>query len=180
MSRLVRHICLPVLLFALPAAARAAEPLHFENDILPILARYGCSSSGCHGKAEGQGGFKLSVFSSDPEADYAALFARPIPGAAIEILSWSVQVTTAAARPQRVAPVEPRPAPGPDGTRAIHDGRAGRCIEVPLFRREAMLPGTTITGPALIAEDATSTFVAASFDAQIDGAGCIVMTRKAA
>src|SRR5437867_4400346 len=64
---------LPLVLLALPATASAADALHFENDILPILGRYGCNSSGCHGKAEGQGGFKLSVFAFDPEADYAAL-----------------------------------------------------------------------------------------------------------
>ncbi|MDA1232011.1 MAG: DUF1549 domain-containing protein [Planctomycetota bacterium] len=46
---------------------------NFENDIIPILSRYGCNSSGCHGKAEGQNGFKLSVFGFDPEADYSAL-----------------------------------------------------------------------------------------------------------
>lgn len=67
------RFCLPILLLALPSAARAAEGVHFENDILPILGRHGCNSSGCHGKAEGQGGFKLSVFASDPEGDYAAL-----------------------------------------------------------------------------------------------------------
>lgn len=67
------RFCLPVLLLVAPASASAADAFHFENDILPILSRYGCNSSGCHGKAEGQGGFKLSVFASDPEADYAAL-----------------------------------------------------------------------------------------------------------
>lgn len=46
---------------------------HFENDILPVLTRHGCNSSGCHGKAEGQNGFKLSVFGSDAIADHAAL-----------------------------------------------------------------------------------------------------------
>jgi hypothetical protein len=46
---------------------------HFENDIVPLFARFGCNSSGCHGKAEGQNGFKLSVFGFDPAADYAAL-----------------------------------------------------------------------------------------------------------
>ncbi|MFL5339242.1 MAG: DUF1549 and DUF1553 domain-containing protein, partial [Gemmataceae bacterium] len=53
----------------------AAEPrsYHFENDIEPILSRYNCNSSGCHGKAEGQNGFKLSVFGYDPAADHAAL-----------------------------------------------------------------------------------------------------------
>jgi len=53
-------------------ATRTRE-FHFENDILPLLGRYGCNSSGCHGKAEGQNGFKLSVFGFDPAADYAAL-----------------------------------------------------------------------------------------------------------
>jgi hypothetical protein len=47
--------------------------LHFENDILPILSRFGCNSSGCHGKAEGQNGFKLSIFGFDPRADRLAL-----------------------------------------------------------------------------------------------------------
>src|SRR5262245_30952989 len=62
------------LLFALAAPADApARAYHFENDILPILSRHACNSSGCHGKAEGQNGFKLSVFGFDPDADYRAL-----------------------------------------------------------------------------------------------------------
>jgi hypothetical protein len=46
---------------------------HFTNDIVPLLSRFHCNSSGCHGKAEGQNGFKLSVFGFDPAADYASL-----------------------------------------------------------------------------------------------------------
>lgn len=46
---------------------------HFENDIIPLLTRYGCNTSGCHGKAGGQNGFKLSVFGFQPEEDFAAL-----------------------------------------------------------------------------------------------------------
>lgn len=46
---------------------------HFENDIVPLLSRFGCNSAGCHGNANGQNGFKLSVFGSDPPADYTAL-----------------------------------------------------------------------------------------------------------
>jgi hypothetical protein len=53
----------------------SAEPrrFNFENDVVPLFGRFGCNSSGCHGKAEGQNGFKLSVFGFDPSADYAAL-----------------------------------------------------------------------------------------------------------
>ncbi len=46
---------------------------HFENDIVPLLSRTSCNMSACHGKAEGQNGFKLSVFGSDPIADRSAL-----------------------------------------------------------------------------------------------------------
>lgn len=49
------------------------KDLHFANDIVPIFSRFGCNTSGCHGKAEGQNGFKLSVFGFDPAADYVAL-----------------------------------------------------------------------------------------------------------
>ena len=61
------------LVACVPSMASAADGFHFENDILPVLSRYGCNMSGCHGKAEGQGGFKLSVFAFDPESDYTAL-----------------------------------------------------------------------------------------------------------
>jgi len=53
--------------------AHTRPTFHFENDITPILNRYGCNSSGCHGNAEGQNGFKLSVFGSDPVFDYGAI-----------------------------------------------------------------------------------------------------------
>ena len=45
----------------------------FENDVIPILSRHACNSSGCHGKAEGQNGIKLSVFGFNPPADFDAL-----------------------------------------------------------------------------------------------------------
>jgi hypothetical protein len=62
--------------FDFPVTVRNADrprSIHFANDILPLLTRYSCNTSGCHGKAEGQNGFKLSVFGFDPPGDYAAL-----------------------------------------------------------------------------------------------------------
>ena len=44
-------------------------------------------------------------------------------------------------------------------------------IDVPLYRRERMEAGVRVQGPAIIAEDETSTFVTASFDARIDAPG---------
>ena len=47
-------------------------PVSFQDQILPILTKAGCNSGGCHGKAEGQNGFKLSIFGFDADADYDA------------------------------------------------------------------------------------------------------------
>ncbi len=49
------------------------SPVHFVNDVMPVLTRHGCNSGGCHGKASGQNGFKLSVFGFDPETDFPAM-----------------------------------------------------------------------------------------------------------
>lgn len=49
------------------------DPVSFRNEIIPILTKARCNSGGCHGKAEGQNGFKLSIFGFDVESDYAAL-----------------------------------------------------------------------------------------------------------
>jgi hypothetical protein len=53
--------------------SQAPRRFHFETDIAPLFSRYGCNSAGCHGKAEGQNGFKLSVFGYDARGDFEAL-----------------------------------------------------------------------------------------------------------
>ncbi len=49
------------------------RPLHFVNDIMPLLTRHGCNSGGCHGRASGQNGFRLSLFGFDATFDYNAI-----------------------------------------------------------------------------------------------------------
>ena len=48
-------------------------PVDFANDLLPLFSKLGCNNGGCHGKASGQNGFKLSVFGFDSAADFDAL-----------------------------------------------------------------------------------------------------------
>src|SRR5205823_6051208 len=49
------------------------RPWDFGPDLVPILTRFGCNTGGCHGKADGQNGFHLSLFGYDPEGDYRAI-----------------------------------------------------------------------------------------------------------
>ncbi len=45
----------------------------FQTEVVPLLSKLGCNAGGCHGKASGQNGFKLSLFGFDAEFDYDAL-----------------------------------------------------------------------------------------------------------
>lgn len=48
-------------------------PINFANQITPIFTKLSCNSGGCHGKASGQNGFKLSLLGFEPAEDYEYL-----------------------------------------------------------------------------------------------------------
>lgn len=51
------------------------EPVvSFDEQVMPVIARFGCSAGACHASQYGKGGFKLSVFTSEPAADHRAMF----------------------------------------------------------------------------------------------------------
>ena len=52
---------------------KSPTPVDFRVDIQPILTKAACNSGGCHGKAEGQNGFKLSVFAFDDTFDHDSI-----------------------------------------------------------------------------------------------------------
>src|SRR5439155_18669016 len=53
--------------------AEQTQPIYFSSDVVPLLTKLGCNSGGCHGKATGQNGFKLSLLGYEPELDYEAI-----------------------------------------------------------------------------------------------------------
>lgn len=113
------------------------------------------------------------------ERNYSALFNRSIPWAAIEIISWTVLVTTRVPEIARLPAAQPPKAPQPpDDQREYFDGRANTTQSIPVFRRDRINPGCRVSGPAVITERETTTFVSASFDAHVDAGGNIVMLCK--
>ena len=48
-------------------------PVSFNNQVVPIFTKFGCNAGGCHGKADGQNGFKLSLLGFEPQDDYEYL-----------------------------------------------------------------------------------------------------------
>jgi hypothetical protein len=66
-----RALALGVVVFA--ARADESRPVSYRNEVVPVLAKAGCSLGTCHGNKYGKGGFKLSLRNQDPELDLIAL-----------------------------------------------------------------------------------------------------------
>jgi len=50
-----------------------AAPVYFATDVVPVLTKLGCNGGGCHGKATGQNGFRLSLLGYEPAVDFDAI-----------------------------------------------------------------------------------------------------------
>lgn len=112
------------------------------------------------------------------EAAYRGLFSRHIPGAVIEVLSWSVLVGTEASLPLRLPDAPRSPSPAPVGERLIHDPRTGARVPVRLYERASIPPGAVVAGPAVVVEAGTSTVVTSAFEATVDAGGALVLIRR--
>jgi N-methylhydantoinase A len=93
-------------------------------------------------------------------------------------MNWGLTISTTPHRVTRLGEAEKRrQATGSGSQQLFVDARTG-LASVPTYRRSQLLAGDWMTGPALIVEGQTTTFVGARFDAVIDKGGNIVMTRK--
>ena len=110
---------------------------------------------------------------------YARLYARVIPGLDVEVLSWTVTVSTIAAHitPLRERETGTRPVP-PAAETSLFDPAEGRHLDVAVYLRSDMVAGTGIQGPGLIVEDQTTTVVPSGFAARVDSLGNILMARR--
>ena len=112
------------------------------------------------------------------EDAYRRLYSRPIPGVDIEILSWVVTVSAPAqGELASVMPVRASEAQT-HARRPLFDPQAGEFQNVPFYWRSDLTAGAKIAGPAVIAEDDTSTVVSPLFEAQVDKFGYIALTRR--
>jgi N-methylhydantoinase A len=109
------------------------------------------------------------------EAAYRRLYSRSIPGVDIEILSWVVSLAAPAQGQLANAVAEQPSVPKPAARRAVFDIESGEFIETPIYWRADLAPGARIKGPAVIAEDETSTVVGPQFEARIDRFGYIAL-----
>ncbi|MBC7134150.1 MAG: hydantoinase/oxoprolinase family protein, partial [Oceanibaculum nanhaiense] len=106
---------------------------------------------------------------------------RTIPNLDIETLSWTLTTSTKVEKPAPVPmPKATLPAPEPKSRKQIFDPVKTDHVEAGIYWRPDLKPGMKIPGPALIAEEQTTTVVSSSFDALINELDYIVLVRKPA
>ena len=108
---------------------------------------------------------------------YAGFYARPVPGSDVEVLGYTVLVETL---PDAAPPAPPAPTDSEvraEAAREVRDTATGVVERWDLYWREALVPGATLQGPAIIAEDETSTLVGPGWRASLDTRGFLELVR---
>ena len=112
------------------------------------------------------------------EAEYSRQFSRTVPDMKIEILNWALHLASKVPDIDLALAAPAPSAVNPAGSRMILCDISGEWREAAVYDRADLSSGARLTGPALITEPQTTTLVSADFEARVDGAGNIWMTRQ--
>lgn len=105
------------------------------------------------------------------------------PNAAVEVVNLRVRAEGAVCSPSlpkiAAAAVEPSPARLESRPIVVEDGAAGRLADVPLYEGQRLGAGARISGPALIAQPATTLFLPPGAEAESDPYGNLLVALDA-
>jgi N-methylhydantoinase A len=128
----------------------------------------------------GFGDEDATMFRALFEQNYARFFGRPVEGLAIEVVSWSVKVSSPLPPAAAVAAVAAERVVRPSAHRRLFDAATRQFIEAGVYERSALQPGDRVMGPAIIGERETATVITSSFDAIVQRDGCLRGARRRA
>jgi N-methylhydantoinase A len=119
----------------------------------------------------------ISALKSNFDKQYAALFRRTLPNAEIEVLTWALTISTST---QSLVTGKSDYTPIPVvavGERQVFDAETDSHIHAQIYNRSSLQPGSTLTGPAIVIESQTSTFVPGGFSVNVSTNGHLVVKR---
>jgi N-methylhydantoinase A len=111
------------------------------------------------------------------DAAYRVLYGRTVPNMDVEIMSWSVTVSTKVKRAPRARTLSRKTATAA-AKRRLFEPKLAQWRSAPVYERAALTPGARIGGPALIVEDQTTIVVTADFDASVNSVGHVVLDKR--
>ncbi|MEM8774033.1 MAG: hydantoinase/oxoprolinase family protein [Pseudomonadota bacterium] len=114
------------------------------------------------------------------ESAYRTLFGRIIDGLAVEITNWALNVATPLPATSYVKKPKNTSDASSIRTRPVFDAALREKREATEVRRDTMIFGARVDGPAVIVEDETSTIVTAAYRATMQTDGALLIERKEA
>jgi 5-oxoprolinase (ATP-hydrolysing) len=121
----------------------------------------------------------VAEFEASHRRTYSFLMDRPIvvEAVSVEAVGLTEQPDLSALKGEAASDPDGRP-PGPfDVSRTVRMYTQGAWRGVPLFERERLSPGDTVTGPAIVAEASATTAVDPGWQAQVTTLGHLVLQR---
>ena len=119
----------------------------------------------------------ISALKSNFNKQYAALFRRTLPNAEIEVLTWALTISTSTqSLVTRKSDYTPTPAVTVE-KRQVFDAETDSHIHAQIYNRSSLQPGSTLTGPAIVVESQTSTFIPDGFSLNVSAGGHLVVKR---
>jgi N-methylhydantoinase A len=116
------------------------------------------------------------------DTEYTRFYDRPVPGSDVEIMSFAVVVASVVvaddATPLPASGDLFEPVTAAARRQAVRDTLTGEVSDWAVFDRPALPPGARVMGPAIVAEDETSTLVGPGWSALVNALGYIEMTRN--
>ena len=111
------------------------------------------------------------------EKGYAATFGRTIPGLDVEIMNWTLRLAAEQPAMPKIAAQPADIASKARGSRPVYDPATQDMKDVSVYHRSDLTIGSFVPGPAVIAEDETTTIVPSSFNARITPIGAILLEK---
>ena len=106
---------------------------------------------------------------------YHAMYGRAIPNLGVEIMSWSVTVSTRVKPATRARHLSKHVIARASATRRVFEATQGKQRDAKIYERAQLAIGSVIKGPALVAEDQTTIVVTADFSLKINSLGYAVL-----
>jgi N-methylhydantoinase A len=111
------------------------------------------------------------------EKGYAATFGRTIPGLDVEIMNWTLRLAAEQPAVPKIAAQPADIASKARGSRPVYDPATQDMKDVSVYHRSDLTIGSFVPGPAVIAEDETTTIVPSTFNARITPIGAILLEK---
>jgi len=120
----------------------------------------------------------IELLNNKFEKTYEEHFGRAIEGLQIEVVGWSVKVSSPRPEIEKTVSTASENIVTSDLKRVIYDPVEDSEVDASIFEREKLNPGDCVMGPAIIVENQTTTWISSEKKSSVQQDNCLLVTKK--